>query len=228
MANKTIRHLTFVGIAKSNYFIGRAPSLYGQLHQIVDNTMPAYSFGYEGLCRITNKFYIGLGLGLTNARTRLTFTSFVTPNILSGVISAEVRHSYASIPLNAYWRVPISTISSVYFHLGVESFKSLSYSQIGKEVASIYKNDGTADKNYKFSLQLQKETFSLFRTFNAGLKFSLNENSKNRAMFGINYYLMRNDFPLVNNTIINVGNKNFLINNRLNFEGLKFTLGYLW
>lgn len=228
VVNKWLHHRTYIGITKTNYQTSKAPSVVGQVQVISDNVNPGYSIGYEGIGTLTKKIHIGLGVSLNNKRTQLTYKNFVSPNILSGEINLPVSHTYVSFPLNLYWKIPISTLSSMYIYSGVESFKTLRLKQTQKEYVSIYKNDGSSDNNYSFKNQFISETFSLFRTLNFGLRFELNEKSKNRVSLGINYFAMNNSFPLATRANMTVGNKNFEKTSYLYFEGINFTLGYLW
>lgn len=226
--NKRIRHRTWAGIAKSNYFTSRAPSVYGEVQTIIDNVVPVYSIGYEGIAKITQRLYLGLGTSFTNSKFMCTYTNFVSSNIKTGLVNFQVVHNYLSIPINVYWRIPVSSMSSVYLFTGVESFRTIKFEQTHKEFVSIYKNDASSDNNYKVVTQFKSEPFSLFRTFNSGLRFELNEKSHNRVSIGFNYYLMRNSFPLEIKSNMFVGNKNFETTNHIYFEGLRFSIGYLW
>lgn len=227
-ANRWIRHRTYLGIAKSNYFTNRAPSVYGEVQTIIDNVRPVYSANYEAIAKLTKTIHLGLGIGFTDSKIMCTYTNFVSSNIKTGLVNFQIQHNYFSIPINVYWRIPVSSLSSIYLFSGVESFKTLKFEQNHREFVSIYKSDASADNNYKVVTQFKSEPFSLFRTFNAGLRFEINEKSSNRVSIGFNYYLMRNYFPLEVKTNMFVGNKNFEMTNHLYFEGLKFSLGYLW
>lgn len=224
-----IQHQLYLGIGTSNYFFSRASSVYGQLKKTFDNTYPSYRFGYEALAKVKNQFYIGLGISYYTSKTSIVYTNFATPNVMNGVISLPLKHNFISMPLNFYWKVPVSSISSLYLTIGAESFKTTKFAQYKNEFVSIYKPDGASiDNNYNISTKYNIESMSLFRIMNLGMKLSLNENEKNRIALGLNYYLMRNGFPIESKANLYVGNKNFIANNSIYFEGVNLSVGYIW
>jgi hypothetical protein len=227
-SQKRVRFHTYFGISKSNYFYSRAPSAYSEFKKSIDNSRPSYNLGVESLIKLPSHFKIGIGLNFNSVKFHVCYSNFVNPNLLDGFVSSQIRHQFISIPMNLYWKVPISTLSSAYFHVGAESFKTISINKTKSEYLAVVRNNGSSDNNANIQTQFQTENLSLFRIFNAGIKFELNQFEKNRICFGINYYLMRNFFPIQNKTIILAGDKIYETNNSLYFEGLRFSVGYIW
>lgn len=225
---KKIRFHTYFGISKSNYFYSRAPSTYSDFKKGIDNTRPSFNLGVESLIKLPSNFNVGIGLNYNSVRFQMYYTNFVNPNLLDGFISSQIRHQFISIPMNLYWKVPICTSSSTYLYIGTESFKTISINKTKSEYLSVVRSNGTGDNNANIQTQFKTENFSLFRIFNVGAKFDINQFEKNRLCFGLNYYLMRNFFPIQNQTIIFAGNKNYETNNPVYFEGLRFSIGYIW
>ena len=171
---------------------------------------------------------MGLGMNYNQIKIGLYYSNFVNPNLIDGYISSQIKHQYISFPLNLYWKVPLSETSSLYLFSGAESFKTTNIYKTSYDYLHIIKNDGSGDRNAVIANNFKTEKFSTFGIFNAGLKFEFNQYHKNRVALGIHYYLMKNSFSMQNHTMVFAGNKNYEYFDQMNFEGLRFTLGYLW
>lgn len=226
--NRTIQHNIYFGISKSNYFFSRAKSIFSEYQKSIDNTHPSYSICYEPMMKVYRQLHVGIGLSYHISSFNINYSNFINPNLLNGIVSVPMRHEYLAVPLNIYWKFPVSSKSSLLVYSGVESFKTTVFKQVETAYVSAYKSNGTSDNSADIKSQFDHENFSFFRTFNTGIRFQINEKSRNRIVLGVNYYLMKNYFPLNTHSFIFIGNKNYEVSDHLYFEGLKFQIGYLW
>jgi len=224
--SKNGTHLVYGAISSQKYSIGKIPGIYGMVESKTTNHMPAFTLKYDYEHKVLNNFGFQTGISATTAQFRIYNTNFISPNILAGYIDRKVRHNYISIPINLYWKVPISEKSSILLYGGIESFKTINFNQIGKDFGSFYKNDGSSINQYSIESNFKKEKYSLFRVFNFGFKLRFNENSLNRVALGFNYNLMSSYWPLEVRTNFNVANTNYYTENHVYFSGMQLSIGY--
>jgi hypothetical protein len=229
MLDKPVIHSFTIGIANQKYVAdGWLPGVFGNIQTETSSLMPAVSLHYDIEKKLGNNWGLQSGLSATFAQFRINNSNFVTPNILNGYINRKVLHQYMSMPIHAFWQVPIALNSYLQIYGGMESMYKLRFEQKGEEFASLYRNDGSSINSYGFSAIYIGERMSWFRVFNFGMKFRFNTKEKNRIAIGLNYNFMRSYSPLEVRTNFNIANANFYTENYIFFSGLRLNLGYYW